>query len=83
MQAIRSWTFDSDGGFGVGRWSNGDGRWTVQTLSVLPDGRRGSSTNVYEIVDKNTVRYRSAGRQVDGELLPSVGPVTVTRRNPE
>lgn len=82
-QSIRSWTFDSDGGFGVGRWSSGEGRWSVQTLNVLPDGRRGSATNVYELVDKNTVRYRSVGRQVDGELLPSVGPVTVIRTNPE
>ena len=69
-ETIRSWTFDSDGGFGVGRWSRGEGRWTVKTLHVLPDGRRGSATNIYEIVDDNTVRYRSIGRQVDGELMP-------------
>jgi len=78
-QAIRSWTFDSDGGFGTGRWTKGKGRWTVQTLSVLPDGRRGSATNIYEIVDDKTVNYRSIGRQVDGELLPSIGPVAVVR----
>jgi uncharacterized protein (TIGR02246 family) len=78
-QTIRSWTFDSDGGFGAGRWSNDGARWTAQTLNVLPDGRRGSSTNIYEVVDGDTVRYRSIGRQVDGELLPSVGPVTLIR----
>jgi uncharacterized protein (TIGR02246 family) len=78
-QAIRSWTFDSDGGFGAGRWTGGEGRWSVQTLNVLPDGRRGSATNIYEVVDDKTVRYRSIGRQVDGELMPSVGPVTIER----
>ena len=77
---IRSWTFDSDGGFGAGRWSRGEGRWTVNTVHVLPDGRRGSATNIYELVNDNTVRYRSIGRQVDGELLPSVGPVNVVRQ---
>ena len=79
-QAIRSWLFDSDGGFGAGRWSGSeDGRWTVQSLHVLPDGRRASATNIYEVVDENTVRFRSIGRQVDGELLPSIAPVEVVR----
>ena len=79
-QAIRSWLFDSDGGFGAGRWSGGeDGRWTVQSLHVLPDGRRASATSIYEVLDENTVRFRSIARQVDGELLPSIGPVELCR----
>jgi uncharacterized protein (TIGR02246 family) len=78
-QTIRSWTFDSDGGFGAGRWSNDGARWTIQTLNVLPDGRRGSATNIYEVVDEETVRYRSIGRQIEGELLPSLGPVKLVR----
>ena len=82
-QSIRSWTFDSDGGFGVGRWTRKEGQWTVQTLSVLPDGRRGSSTNTYELSNETTVIYRSIGRQIDGELMPSVGPVTVVRASQE
>lgn len=79
-QTIRSWLFDSDGGFGAGRWSGGNGRWTVQSLNVLPDGRRASATAIHELVDENTVRFQTVGRQVDGELLPNVGPVTVVRQ---
>lgn len=82
-QTIRSWLFDSDGGFGAGRWTGGDGRWTVQTLSVLPDGRRASATSIHEIVDENSFRFQSIGRQVDGELLPNIDPVTVVRRAAE
>jgi uncharacterized protein (TIGR02246 family) len=78
-QAIRSWMFDSDGGFGVGRWSSNGNRWTVNALSVLPDGRRASATTLYDIVDSNTVRFQAIGRQVDGELLPNIGPVEVVR----
>ncbi|MCO6459139.1 MAG: SgcJ/EcaC family oxidoreductase, partial [Pirellulaceae bacterium] len=78
-QVIRSWMFDSDGGFGVGRWSGGNGRWTVQSLNVLADGRRASATQIYELVDENTVRFSSIGRQVDGELLPNIDPVLVVR----
>ena len=80
-QAIRSWLFDSDGGFGSGRWTQGEGQWTVRTLQVLPDGRVGSATNVYELIDDTTIQYRSIGRQVEGELLPSVGPVKIVRKN--
>ena len=78
-KTIRSWMFDSDGGFAVGRWSGGGNRWTVHSLSVLPDGRRASSTNVYELLDENTIRFHSIGRQVDGELMPNIEPVTVVR----
>jgi uncharacterized protein (TIGR02246 family) len=78
-QTIRSWVFDSDGGFGVGRWSGGDGRWTVQTLSVLPDGSRASATNIFELVDEDTVRFQSIGRQAGGELLPNIDPVVIRK----
>ena len=78
-QTIRSWLFDSDGGFGAGRWSGSEGRWTVQNLQILPDGRIGSATNIYERIDDNTVSYRSIGRQVDGTILPDIDPVTIVR----
>jgi len=78
-QAIRSWMFDSDGGFAVGRWSGGGERWTVHSLHVLPDGRRASATMIYDVLDENTVRFHSIGRQVDGELMPNIEPTTVVR----
>ncbi len=78
-ETIRSWTFDSDGGFGVGRWSGDGDRWTVSTLNVLPDGRRASSTNIYDRIDENNMQFRSIGRQIDGELMPRIDPVSVVR----
>ena len=78
-EVIRSWLFDSDGGFAAGRWSGGGDRWTVHTLSTLPDGKQASSTNIYEVIDADTIQFSSIGRQVDGELLPNIDPVTVVR----
>ena len=78
-KTLRSWTFDSDGGFGVGRWTGSGGRWTAQMLFVRADGSRGSSTNIFEVVNDNTVRFRSVGRQVDGEMLPNVDPIEIVR----
>ena len=77
---IRSWVFDSEGGFGVGVWSNSGNRWTVQALRVLSDGRRGSVTTVTEIVDENTLKVHTVGREAGGELLPNIGPIEVVRK---
>jgi uncharacterized protein (TIGR02246 family) len=79
-QVIRSWMFDSDGGFSVGRWTGDEGRWTVNTLNVLPDGRQGSAKHIFELVDSDTLRFRSIGRQVEGELLPSIESVNMVRQ---
>ena len=78
-QVIRSWMFDSDGGTGVGVWANDGNRWTVRTVRILPDGRKGSSVNVITRIDDNSFTWKSTAREVDGDLLPSIGPVTITR----
>jgi uncharacterized protein (TIGR02246 family) len=79
-QTIRSWVFDSDGGFGVGKWSHNANRWTVVSAQVLADGGRMTATNIYEYVDDNTCTYRSIGRQLNGELLPNIDPVKIVRK---
>ncbi len=77
---IRSWMFDSDGGFGDGTWTKKDNRWTVKFKQVLPDGRRASATNIYTIIDSDTLTWQSIGREVDGQFMPNVGPVKVIRK---
>lgn len=77
---IRSWLFDSDGGFGVGMWAQDGNTWVVRTLNTLSDGRKASATNIYEQLDEQTMTFRSIGRQVDGELMPKIAPITVTRQ---
>lgn len=78
-QAIRSWTFDSEGGTAEGVWYEKNGKWFSKALHVLPDGGTGSSTRVFEKVDEDTLKWRAVNRALDGEMLPSVGPVTLTR----
>lgn len=41
---VRSWLFDSDGGFGEGQWTHVDGSWVIKSTAVLPDGQTGSAT---------------------------------------
>ncbi len=78
---IRSWMFDSDGGFGGGVWTQGEGQWQVEFLQVLPDGRKASSVNIYTPVDADHYTWSSVNREVDGEALPDVEEVSVVRKS--
>jgi hypothetical protein len=69
---IRSWVFDSAGGFGDAVWRRDGKRWVTSVEGVLPDGGAGRSTNVYEFVDPNTFVWRSTDRDVDGQPMADV-----------
>lgn len=76
---IRSWLFDSDGGFGEGTWKKEDKSWYSTMHFTLSDGRTASSTNIYTPVDDHTYTFASVEREVDGEILPDMNPVTVEK----
>ncbi len=76
---IRSWVFDSDGGFDQGRWTKKGNHWYVTTTGTLPDGGKASSVNIITPVDENHFKWKSVNRTVDGELLPNIDEVTVVR----
>jgi len=77
---IRSWIFDSDGGFGKGTWQKKGDSWFVEMSQTLADGRRTSSINIYTPIDQNSYKWESTGREVDGDLLPNIGPIVVERK---
>lgn len=79
QENIRSWIFDSDGGFGEGFWTNEDGSWYVNVSYVLPNGQKASSINIYKKVDENAYTFASEERDIDGELLPNIEPTKVIR----
>ena len=76
---IRSWVFDSDGGFGQATWSKKDNRWYIHQSGVLPDGRKSSSVNIITYVDDNTCTLQSVNRTVDGEILPNIAEVEIAK----
>ena len=69
LARIRSWVFDSTGGFAEAFWRRDGKKWYVGTTGVLPDGGTGGATNIYEFVDDNTFVWRSTERDVDGQPL--------------
>lgn len=77
---IRSWVFDSDGGFGDGTWEKKESRWYVHSTGVLPEGGKSASVQIIRLVDDNTFTWQVVNREVDGELLPNVDEVVVVRQ---
>lgn len=76
---IRSWVFDSEGGFGEGVWRRVGNEWIVETTSTLSDGSQGKATNIYAPKDENTFTWKSVDREIDGEAQPDVDEVAVRR----
>jgi hypothetical protein len=81
-KTIRSWTYDTDGGFGEERWRRTGDRWTIRTKYTLPGGERGAATNVIRRIDDNTYTWKSANRVIGDALQPDIDEVTVVRRTP-
>src|SRR3954453_12240481 len=77
---IRSWVFDSDGGFGEGKWTHKGNRWTIQQAGTLPDGSRSSAVNGMKKLGDDSFSWQSVERSVNGDMLPDVEEVTVYRK---
>ena len=77
---IRSWLFDTDGGFAEATWSWKDNMWSLNNRHVLPDGRKASSIAIFKPVDDDTFTWRRVAQELDGELLPNLPEVKVSRK---
>lgn len=80
-QKIRSWVFDSDGGFGGSTWNKKDNQWVIHSAATLPDGRKASAVKTLTVIDDKTITWQASGRSVDGEILPSIAPIKLTRNS--
>lgn len=80
---IRSWIFDSNGGFGEGQWSKKRKAWHVQTTGTATDGRKVSSVNIITYVDNDSFTWQIVNGQIGDELLPNVDAVLVVRQKAE
>ena len=79
-KAIRSWTFDSDGGFAEATWTFKKDRWFIQNKGYLADGRKASMLNVIKPVDQNSFTWQTIERTAGGELLPNINEVLIVRQ---
>lgn len=80
---IRSWEFDSAGGFGEGRWTRDGERWVVKNTAVQPEGKTASATNTMTRVRPDLVRWTSTERVIGDELSPDEISYTLVRVPPK
>jgi uncharacterized protein (TIGR02246 family) len=76
---LRSWIFEDDGGFGDGDWTRDGKKWVIEASGVEADGGELTAKNILTPVDKDTFIWQSTERTLDGEDLPDILPVKVTR----
>jgi uncharacterized protein (TIGR02246 family) len=78
---IRSWLFDTDGGFAEGAWTVVDDGIVIKSASVNPDGTTATATMNVTTLDKDHFKIEGTDRVV-GDILEDDFEITVTRRPP-
>ncbi len=82
-QKLRSWTFDSAGGFFSGFWTQTDDGWILTSAGVTASGETTSSTAIYKIIDQEMLTWQYTNLII-GETVHGAGNIiTMVRRPPE
>jgi uncharacterized protein (TIGR02246 family) len=79
---LRSWTFDSQGGFSEARWTRLGDAWVLKTEGVTAQGRTSSATTILRKVDATTLSWESRDRMEGDISSENVPPLIVKRRPP-
>ena len=76
---VRSWTFDSAGGFSEAAWQQDGANWLLVSKSVNPDGTRGSSQlEIRPAADGQSFSVEGYNRESGGVPMPKIGPIKFT-----
>jgi hypothetical protein len=67
---IRSWVFDTEGGFGEGVWARDGDSWVIKSTGVRPDGVPASATSVITPSGKDGYVWRVRDRVIGDETQP-------------
>jgi hypothetical protein len=76
---VRSWTFETNGGFGEGKWTRDGDKWVVKATAVLRDGKNLTATNVLTRLDADTLTCEAKDRTEDGKELFAIKPIKLKR----
>ncbi len=80
---LRSWTFDSEGGFISGEWTSSGNQWLLTNTGTTADGKSVSGTAVYTVIDAEMITWQLQNVIVGDEVVPDGKVVTMVRRPPE
>lgn len=81
MTRIRSWAFDTDGGFSEGVWARAGDSWIIKSTGVGADGTPGSATSAIVPAGNDGYVWRVHDRIIGEDVQPSL-EVKVVRKPP-
>ena len=79
---IKSWVFDTEGGYAEGLWTRIGDRWVVKMTGVRPDGSTASATFTYAPLRRDEYQYTSSDRIIGGQQEPDQ-TVRIVRKPPQ
>lgn len=82
LDKVRSWVFDSEGGFSEGTWTRHGNEWIVKLSGVTRDGRAGSATHIIRRLSADKYSWQARDRIVGDEVTPDTHEIVVVRRPP-
>jgi uncharacterized protein (TIGR02246 family) len=79
---VRSWIFDSEGGFGEAAWTSVDDKWVCKAQGTSSEGTSASATRTLTRAAQDRVIWTSTDRLAGDEQLPDLA-VTMVRKPPK
>jgi uncharacterized protein (TIGR02246 family) len=79
---VKSWFFDSDGGYGTEYWVRHGDEWIIKSTGVLPDGKTASATNILTRLSPTQARWHSTARTVGDQSIPEEIEALMVRTAP-
>ena len=79
---IKSWVFDSRGGYGDALWTRQGNQWVIKSTGVLPDGRTASATHILTQTGPNSARMSSTERTIGERTISEPAEYTMVRQAP-
>jgi uncharacterized protein (TIGR02246 family) len=76
---IRSWVFDSSGGFNGGSWKQDGKRWVVDITGTTADGKTAKNTTILTQTDADGFLFESKNRTIDGEKADDIPQLQLQR----
>jgi uncharacterized protein (TIGR02246 family) len=77
---VRSWTFETNGGFGEATWTaDGPNKWVSKATGVVREGKKVTATHTLTRLDADTVTWQATERTEDGKALPDIKPIKFKR----
>jgi hypothetical protein len=76
---MHMWTFEDEGGIGDADITREGKKWVFASRGSTADGRVITATNVMTPVDADSFLWHTVERTVDGEPVPDLVPIAVTR----